>query len=45
MHPEACGFLATAAKRQRAEVKLTTLSPCRKGGIPERPRKMRSTTG
>ena len=29
-HPEACGFLATAAKRQRAEVKLTTLSPTEK---------------
>ena len=28
--PEACGFLATAAKRQRAEVKLTTLSPSEK---------------
>ena len=27
---ETCGFLATAAKRQRAEVKLTTLSPAEK---------------
>jgi hypothetical protein len=29
-HPETSGFLATAAKRQRAEVKLTTLSPSEK---------------
>ena len=28
--PDECGFLATAAKRQRAEVKLATLSPIEK---------------